>query len=461
MNTLDTRELITVSTATVWSLISNLTNNTVWQTDCRSVSFLTTHHVGEGVRWRSTTVSGRDMVYEITVWYEGIGYEYTIIDGSPFRESKGRLRLQDVPEGTVVQWTFSYEPIGILGSIKDSLSVRHKLEAQMVDSLKRLRKGIDRTMPKQEILEAKSLMRDAPDAEARKNYKPRHPSALSESPISDRTSAEVIQPTQPAGPAVTEPPVTDEDTRPRVAAAVTLSVGASNPINEPDFLPSEGDRFKPPAGHVASMPLVEAVQALPLLDNPATDVEDDVTLENAPHLSSVSAKEIKPPTPIIDLAEASEDTSIESIPTVAHIPAPSTILSGFDPIPLEHLGKKDTSEVSIWEIFGVPRPSASQQMQKVILEQEEPSIGGSTIQDSSAAQVERLEITEVMLTSSLIETPVISEVIIPPQPTRLPEESRLMTAIFNIQPAPYPYRVGLRAFNRHTRAAVRHPKKFV
>jgi uncharacterized protein YndB with AHSA1/START domain len=120
MTTLDQRILIPVDPQAVWDRISNLAANPGWQTDCRSVSFLTSLRNGAGTRWRYASAGGHEYVVEITAWYDKLGYEYRFVAGAPFQENRGRIRLQEIPEGTVVQWTFSYERGGMLGGIRDS-----------------------------------------------------------------------------------------------------------------------------------------------------------------------------------------------------------------------------------------------------------------------------------------------------------------------------------------------------
>src|SRR5687768_12356722 len=117
MNTIDAAIHIPAPPRVVWDYISDITNNTRWQIDCRSVTFLTSKKEGPGTRWRTTSDKGNDQVVEITAWYEGLGYQYTFIDGAPFRESIARIRLQEIPEGTVVQWTLTYEAGGVLGGL--------------------------------------------------------------------------------------------------------------------------------------------------------------------------------------------------------------------------------------------------------------------------------------------------------------------------------------------------------
>ena len=60
---------------------------------------------------------------EIRAWYEGLGYEYSYVERPPFKSALGRVRLQEIPEGTVVQWTLEYEIGGVLGGVRGALGV--------------------------------------------------------------------------------------------------------------------------------------------------------------------------------------------------------------------------------------------------------------------------------------------------------------------------------------------------
>jgi len=74
---------------------------------------------GQGTRRRCTPATGgKDFIEEITAWVDGLGYEYRVVEGGPYRSFQGRFRLQPGPDGTSVQWTVWYRPKGILGAIR-------------------------------------------------------------------------------------------------------------------------------------------------------------------------------------------------------------------------------------------------------------------------------------------------------------------------------------------------------
>jgi len=321
MNILDQRVLIpNVSPEVVWATISNVAQNPAWQADCRSVSFLSTSHTGQGVRWRYTNEQGRECVVETTAWYEGLGYEYTFVDGAPYRTSRGRIRLQEVPEGTVVQWTFHYEPGGVLGGVRNAIASKRQLESAMADSLKMLSRYILQANAGRTVHEAKSLMRDAPDYEARAKYQPRHPSAAK------------VEGT--ANPVIPEPPIGDEDTRPRVPLSSTEVAPTSVSAESEDL-----SRFEPPRREsTETQPAVVSV--------PATEVETATEQHQRVQVES-------------DAGESQAESVVEQ-PAVAE-----PVLSP------EELAMMDTSQISVFDVFGLPKPSDTQEMRKISVSEAE------------------------------------------------------------------------------------------
>jgi hypothetical protein len=254
MNLIDHRILIPTSPERVWHFVGDLKRNTEWQTNCRSISMLTsTSKIQPGTRLRITPDRGREYVIEITAWYDRFGYEYIVAEGSSFRENKGTVRLQEVPEGTIVQWTFSYKP-GLLGG-----GNARAQESIIIDSLRGLYKLITKSK-EVETFQAKSLMRDDPGVEARATYRPRHPYGDTAEGSAGRVKSVPRQPTRPQTPVTfSEPPVKLDDTKPRpvvvldepapsqtpaetlppVAPAAPVAYMPNSPIVEPDFLIEE------------------------------------------------------------------------------------------------------------------------------------------------------------------------------------------------------------------------------
>ncbi len=353
MITLDQRILIPAAPHVVWEYISDLSNNPQWQADCHEISFLTTFHKGQGTRWRSGGARRHETVSEITAWYDGLGYEYVVIDGAPFRQNKGRLRLQEIAEGTIVQWTLNYEPGGMLGGLRNALSIKNSMNTMLVENLRGLWKQITKSPASQERHVARTLMRDAPDVEERALYKPRHVSALSEHdhdgvrgdvPVSPMTAAPVPQP--PAAILdMAEPPLADDDTRPSQTVHIVQNA------DEPDFLNGvtafeDSDLVEPDnLAVVAAKPTAQADERFkPPSNQPVV-------------IPAVASTEFSTPAPTAPVPLQQEPEPRAAVPTPA------------EPLPLERLPlsdeereKVDTSKISVFELFGLPKPSETQEM---------------------------------------------------------------------------------------------------
>lgn len=355
MTILDHRILIPKSPEKIWEFLSDLSQNSAWQVDCKSVSILTTKTTGAGVRWRYTTTGGRSYVAEITAWYDGLGYEYTFVDGTPFRENKGRIRLQEIAEGTVVQWTLTYETSGMLAGVRNAVGLKRQFESAMVDSLKNLWKVIQKVMPEDKPREVKSLMRDAPDYESRTQYRPRH------TPAKPETEEPVPVPSFASQ--IVEPPIAADDTRPR--APVKLD---SPPVHEEAVSQSEPSGSQPVDDPDTGM-IEPVVYPLPVEKLP--DARDFVPRHDEKRFESDAVpptrratQEMQPVTP--PSLATTESPSIKSLDPVETAPSkptksePSPITSGLDTV------KMATGEMSVFELFGLPRPSQTQEINRVL-----------------------------------------------------------------------------------------------
>lgn len=398
MTTIDQRILIPAPSEVVWEYISNIKNNTQWQPGCNSVSFLTSKLSGQGARWRQTTDKGEEQVIEVTAWYDGLGYQYTYIDGMPFRENVGRIRLQEIPEGTIVQWTISYQMGGVLGNMRGALGLNRRLDKLMVEGLKTLWKQVNESGSARKFREAKSLIREAPDAEARAHYVPRHTPVVDlRAEAADAGPRDERRGMATAPPVIDEPPVSEEDTRPRrpITPPAATPVQPRQTIDElvaeteePEFLrhvpayapPAETgeethpfavapdhERFRPPPAEAPTQ--VEAATgapaeplAPPQADEQPATITDDVLDEST--LNQVAEPDT--PAPAENVTNIAETSAPQATPPTAP-PAPSTsestatsarpVTGGTGPLrPLEDLSSMDTAKLSIWEIFGVPRP---------------------------------------------------------------------------------------------------------
>jgi len=385
MNILDHRILVPKSAPIVWEYLSDLSKNPSWQVNYSSISFLTSRRSGTGVRWRYTTTNSREYVAETTAWYEGLGYEYTLVDGVSFRENKGRIRLQEIPEGTIVQWTFSYDPGGLLGGVRNAVSFKRQLESVMVESLKTLWRVLNQANDGG-VREVKSILRAGLDYEARAQYKPRHPSVRAEQP-----------PTQPVvAPVIAEPPLSDEDTRPRAPIMVNKP---DEPTAEPAFL---GDLPPTISESSSSEPIVgETIHAAAGgTSQPIADEDRMVVLETAPTVTpkipladeeDASGDVIKPPgilldqPVIVDIAPSVTppvDTTDKSVDAVPHMKLQESDKSAEPDLVLSSL-KTDRGELSVFDVFGVPKPSETQEMHAVSLAEDPIK---ATVQSAAVGQ---------------------------------------------------------------------------
>ena len=371
MKTIDHRILIPSPPDRIWDVVSDLSRNPDWQIDCREVIFLTSKRSGAGLRWRYSDDKRHEYVYEVSAWYAGLGYEYYFVDGSTFRDARGRVRLQDTPEGTIVQWTFSYEAAGLLSG---TLGLHGALDRMMQDSLRQLW-SMSKNNKAALVETPKSLMRDAPDVEARIAYQPRRPTrdrldtaapastptpdSLPMSPLIEksagsddsvpswsRSSIDAGTTTQGG-----EPDVAVGDTRPNPSAGIRSTDEFDAAIgfdHEPDFLEDlvALSRFEPPPPAEATQPaggrLVEIAETpAPLTapgdHNPTTNAESIEPVETAIGPSLETRVSSAPPTP-------------PSTPKVIIAPERASA-----PVPAPRLQIDDTR--TIWEIFNVARPT--------------------------------------------------------------------------------------------------------
>ncbi len=356
MTILDHRILIPKSPEKIWEFLSDLSQNSAWQVDCKTVSILTSKHTGAGVRWRYTTTGGRSYVAETTAWYDGLGYEYTFVDGAPFRESKGRIRLQEIAEGTVVQWTLTYETNGVLAGVRNAVGLKRQFEGAMVDSLKNLWKVIQKVMPDDKPREVKSLMRDAPDYESRTQYRPRH------TPVKLDVDEPVGQPSYISS--IVEPPISADDTRPRAPVII-------EPVPVPEELVAQSAAMQSQPFDDPDTGMIDPV-VYPIPVEKIPEARDFVPRQEEKRIDSDTlppprrgTQEMKPV--VAESLATTESASIktdeppEILPPVGPKPEPAPVTSGLDTV------KMATGEMSVFELFGLPRPSQTQEIKPVVI----------------------------------------------------------------------------------------------
>ena len=309
MNVIDLEILIPASPEFIWRFIGDLSAIPRWYEDVVSVSFLSTQREGRGTRWRHSTVKGNDAIVEINAWYDTLGYEYRVVDGTTFSDNQGRIRLQEVSDGTLVRWTYQYEFAGILGGIRNAMRLKRSTTNQIQASLRNLHQLIIQESGGISTHEAKASMQDAPDVYERSSYEPRHPPAFQEARADDAAS--------------------DEDT--------TLS--------ELFPLPYDLELDAEPLPAVVETDTKPNPVVLGAADNLNSDAEPEPALDDTrPVEVETLLAEVPPPT--LDLPET------EPEPVAAEQTA-SDVIDEPEPLPLETLRPTDddSSRLSVFEIF--------------------------------------------------------------------------------------------------------------
>ncbi len=355
MSLIDQRILVVAPVEAVWLYLTDPAYVSKWNRGAKSISTLTTRLTGVGMRRRCVDTRGRAVVEEMTAWLENIGYEYIIIDG-PYRTFKGRVRLQPVPEGTIVNWTIEYQLKGVLAGLRDALRRRRGLRVQMADSLRALRRLIEASGVKLDpVRQAKVAMQADPGIEARMarvNESTRASAAITtapavsifgaddvpdlpERPVEQPTSIPTSIPTHVPLPVNTQTIVASalkadtikDDTKPRAPKGLREAIDKTS---EAEKLAQSLSPTVPAAMVAPPRPPDPPTQTLPVMAN-VTLAPQNTSVARPPNLPEVKA------VPSVELPEP-------PIPTAPSVPPP----------PYEKL---DTGEMSIWDIFGLEPPS--------------------------------------------------------------------------------------------------------
>ena len=357
MSLIEQRILVVASAEAVWPYVSEPMLIAKWNRAYRQMSVLSTKSTGVGARRRGVGGSGKSVVEEVTAWLDNIGYEYVVVDG-PYASFRGRYRLQAIPEGTIVNWAVDYHLRGVFGGVRNLLSFRRQQENLMADSLRNLRKLIEANgLRLQSGEHARFAMQSGPSAEDRAARAPAYhgePGALRPVTISDDDLPELplastvggakletgsFVPSFAAEPGATarlEPQVEEDDTKPRPPTSLRETVSPNETAD--------------PAAPTVPISLV-APPSAPLPDTQTVNLP-----ASPPPKTKAPTPPVTPPKP----APPAPDTLPERIPTgpvqVPAIPEP----------PVDQ--KRDSKEMSIWEVFGVERPSerAQAELQAVI-----------------------------------------------------------------------------------------------
>ena len=221
MTVIDLEILIPASPEFIWRFLGDLSAVPHWQESVDSVSFLSTQRDGPGTRWRASSNNNNDVVVEISAWYDTLGYEYSIKDGTSFADNQGRIRLNEVTDGTLVRWTFQYELKGMLGGLRNTMRLKRGTTNQIQASLRNLHRLISQESGGISTHEAKASVKEAPDVSERLAYTPRHPSVFQDPAMEELAPSGIDTDTdkQPAfndfdARPETRPAAVDTDTKP-------------------------------------------------------------------------------------------------------------------------------------------------------------------------------------------------------------------------------------------------------
>jgi uncharacterized protein YndB with AHSA1/START domain len=382
---IDQRILIDAPPQMIWDFVSDPDKLTRWHAGYSGISVLTTQRTGAGTRRRCTPAGGgKDVIEEITAWVEGLGYEYNLVDGGAYRSLQGRLRLQPGPDGTTVQWTITYRPKGLFGLLRDQLSGRRQLGQMMADSLRHLRRQIDTLgVRMDEAQRAKMSIQGRLDATARAQYQRRYApppgleiAAPDEAPVTDDQPA-AVPPAEPEVPAAAVPsfvsdltdgiteseidPTADTQPRPPEGLRETLAAQQAAQPQEEDLAAepeiTAADTHPTPLERFEQTPAALPVQP-PVL--PSAAPEPTAQPEEPEHARVTPPHGIPVVRPILPGDESSDEAPTKpKPPRRADVSGPPSEVEA-----AQHAATlppqtpiHDTGEISIWEVFGVKRPS--------------------------------------------------------------------------------------------------------
>ncbi len=391
MTLIDQRILIDAPPQIIWEFISDPYKLAEWHAGYTSVSVLTTQQTGLGTRRRcAVTGGGKDVIEQITAWVDGLGYEYELIEGGPYRAMRGRIRLQPGPDGTSVQWTVEYQPRGPLGFLRDQLSGRKQFAAMMAASLRELRQQVNALgLRMDDAYRARLGIQGRLNAAERAQYQRRHPASIGAFPAQPMTapegapvaSAETAEGAPPATPGeeIAAPAARavsfEADTEPKPPAGLreTLAAQQESPIPTP--VPPLESKAEAPAPPLEAAP--EEVPLPPTIAPPPAVVppEPQPSVSATPEEPEPDYRRATPPRGIpavMPPAESAPSPFARPAPqdaeTVPPRPTPprevpgatapaATDQAGHESVLPPPTPKTDTGEVSIWEVFGLRRPS--------------------------------------------------------------------------------------------------------
>lgn len=389
MTLIDQRILIDAPPQIIWEFISDPYKLAEWHAGYTSVSVLTTQQTGQGTRRRcAVTGGGKDVIEQITAWVDGLGYEYELIEGGPYRAMRGRIRLQPGPDGTSVQWTVEYQPRGPLGFLRDQLNGHKQFAAMMAASLRELRQQVNALgLRMDDTYRARLGIQGRLNAAERAQYQRRHPAPAGADSLQPVATPEGAPPDVAATPAGA-PPATpseevaapaapaisfDADTEPKPPVGLHEAIAAQQesaiPAPTPPLQAEEETSAPPLETAPAEVPLPPTIVPPPAVapaePQPAVSAppeEPDYRRATPPRgIPAVMPPTESAPTPFARPTPQDAET-VSPRPTPPRgVPGASAPIAGEraeqEGIMPPPTPKTDTGEVSIWEVFGLRRPS--------------------------------------------------------------------------------------------------------
>ncbi|MHB8626862.1 MAG: SRPBCC family protein [Aggregatilineales bacterium] len=368
MAVIDQRILIAAPVELIWLYLTEPAHVSRWHRGAKQLMVLTTRPGGVGARWRCVDTHGHSIVEEMTAWIEPVGYEYRVVDG-PYRELTGRLRVQAVPDGTQVQWTVDYRLRGALGGLRDQFGHRRSLRNQLADSLRGLRR----------LIEASGIRFD-PNKHAKVAMQ--------------------------ADPGIVARMARNTDSTRQTATMRPIAVNADDVPDLPTA-PTAAVSPDPTPGFVA--PLLTVMPTLP----PRSTL--DTVIPASPMADDKDDTKPRPPTGLREaVATIAPVRSLDQPPDTL----PPRVVANAPTIPAEQaveekssqLDKRDTGEMSIWDIFGLERPSqrSKAELEAVI----------ASLQTPPPRPLLRAELPE-----SQPAHPPVEQMAAPPRPLQMPAET--------------------------------------
>ncbi len=391
MTVIDQRILIAASVEYVWVYLAEPAYVSKWNRRAKQMSMLTARAEGVGMRRRCVDTHGQSVVEEVTAWLPPYGYEYHVVDG-PYRSFTGRLRLQSVPDGTQIQWLVDYELRGFLSGLRNQFGHQRRLRVQLADSLRGLRRLIEASGVRLDReKQAKVAMQADPGFAARlaRSADPtRQSGVLSLPPEAIITVGDDDLPELPPEPVVSMPTTPG---MPQPAPSLPTSIpttapatGKTKPLNEKRPEPLVDDtKPRPPAGLREALATIRPASAA--AETPPTPASGQTTVSAAlvaprpidpttqtvlpmPRVSAAMPANLAPAVaPPAAASSASPTPPSQSTPADLPLTADKPIAEGAPALDtadkLEKPEKHDTGEMSIWDVFGVDRPSERNKVQ--------------------------------------------------------------------------------------------------